>query len=419
MILFFLGFYWSSSRSFINPNLSVKGSGAFHLSKKQKKDYFGSKTEVYHGDFIFFTTQSKTYYNLPCQLYCKRSDWFNLSGYTYLENVEIVFSKNKGTIKINKKSGWRELDHKFSLALWRSKLKEKTYLILKRYYLDEKILKTFYALTSAEIDDKLLRFHFSRTGLLHLLALSGFHFTLISSCLIHFFSPFFRKKMLHLLLIMLLSAYVIYLGDSPSIFRAYLATILYSISYLFGYQARSLNCLGLAALLSFVDDPWIIKNIGFQLSYMATFCLLHLNPLFSKLLDSKNHICRLSRFLKQGINLNLSVTLLSLPLLLYHFNSFAWISFFFNLFVPALFSVSMILLLCGLALEPFSIVASAIHSINQTLMKMTLSLIYETPPFCTIDLTCSSLSPESCAIMITVLWVLTSLFFKTRFNNLF
>lgn len=418
LFLFGLGFFWPSIEcQKIPPLKSIKGSGIFEIKEKRKKEYFGSPTFFYKGKLLFFTSEDQKIKNLDCSLSTKKESFSSLSSLTLLDHILLSSDGEKCVIKIGKESSCSPLNSGFSLPLLRAKLKEQTTSILKKHYEEDYILKTLTALTTAELDHKLLRFHFARAGLLHLLALSGFHFVFISSLLTFLFSWALNKKALNCLLIVLLTFFTIYLGGLPSIIRAYITILIYLIGKLFGKTVSSMNCLGVSAFFTFLISPTLLKTSGFQLSYLATFSILYIYPILQKNFRVENFSCRLSPILYKGLLLNSGVCFFTLPLVLFHFQTFPFISLILNLFVPACFSIILFLLCLGLILEPLEGLAHFIHKTNEWFTSLVLNWIFQTPPFLCFDITCTFLTPISSLILLTFFWIAFALCFKLEKNG--
>ena len=225
---------------------------------------------------------------------------------------------------------------------------------------EENTKQILAAIFFAKPPSSTIKYLFQKTGLSHLLCISGLHLVLCFSMLNKFLSFFFKGKNSALITMILVSCYVfLCLPSSASINRAYLALLLYTFGKWQGFSIFSINLLGGVALICLVIKPSDILNIGFQLSYTATFALLWLLPFIKSQLilrlpsrslkttlampwTSKFGFIVLS-YIKIILALNLAIAIVSLPLLLYHFNSISILSFIYNLFCPSFF-VALVLL---------------------------------------------------------------------------
>lgn len=179
-----------------------------------------------------------------------------------------------------------------------------------------------------------LRSDFQRSGLVHVLAISGFHVVLLAGMLMIFLKATrLPHKAVRIIAIILLFVYIPITGGSPAVRRAVLMFAVPQMGALLQRPANTLNSLGVALLFILLPNPQEIWNPGFQLSVSATAGILiggsH-NPLKS-LPDvfKKNKIW--SKFQELFIDptyVTLCATLATAPFLIHHFKTlspFAWL----------------------------------------------------------------------------------------------
>ena len=118
---------------------------------------------------------------------------------------------------------------------------------------------------------EMLRSDFQRSGLVHVLAISGFHVVLLAGMLMIFLKATgLPHKIVIIIAVTLLAIYVPVTGGSPAVRRAVMMFAIPQIGTLFGKPANTLNSLGVALLLIILPEPSVIWNPGFQLSFAAT-----------------------------------------------------------------------------------------------------------------------------------------------------
>jgi len=308
---------------------------------------------------------SGTLNGFPCAIYLDPNKPLPKANKDYMfesgelkthSNFRYTFKPTSPWVPIEK--SWSFAHRRFQAKAW---VKEK---IHKRYQ-NPKVATLLAGLATGNLESPLLSYHFNAVGLAHLLAISGFHFALLTFFLSSILKKLLPEKVFATLLIVLLGAYFFYMGGGPSISRAWIAALLYLIGVLFGYRTTPLNALGVALLFALITDPFVIAKIGFQLSFSATLGIIlfyrkvedKLCAFFPKrpydtlikmsLIDQCGYL--LCAYLRKGLALQLSVLSFSLPLILFHFEAFPLISFFYNLFVP--FLLAAILALFALQLD--------------------------------------------------------------------
>jgi competence protein ComEC len=162
-------------------------------------------------------------------------------------------------------------------------------------------------------------------GVTHLFALSGSNVALI-----YILISFILKKLkfselsIHTIVSLILLLIIFITGFSPSIIRASIFFILYGINSIFYFNIKSINILLLTFFIIVIFNPYIIYNIGFQLSFIITMFLILYNSLF----NSKNKV-------KNLFFVGLISFLASCPIVVYNFYYLNFLSLINNLiFVP-------------------------------------------------------------------------------------
>jgi len=176
------------------------------------------------------------------------------------------------------------------------------------------------------------RENFARTGLMHLLAVSGLHvflvgmvlYGLLRPALVRLRVPWWRMEVVRAVgTIGVLGFYMVLTGGRPSVVRAVVMAALFIGGVVFQRSSHPLNTLGMAALLLLAVRPTALCDVGFQLSMAAVAGILVLQPRLAALLPEEWR----RSFLSDGA---VSITVASgaailgtTPVLLYHFG---WVS---------------------------------------------------------------------------------------------
>lgn len=292
--------------------------------------------------------------------------------------------------KVKRKSPWHGIEGSHSWTQWRYECKRYLSAWIARCFPHPHSATFVAGLITGSFDDRAMKEQFSRFGLLHLLAISGFHFSLIATCLrgvLQWSAPSILRLPL---LFLSLSAYAFFLGPQPSILRAWIM-YLYAIGgEICNRRASPINGLGIALLLIIAYDPSLVHTLAFQLSAGTTAALLLLvspaqwlidwllpkRPLHEVLqmrVTDQIAYCLLS-FFRKGISLSLAVNGIAFPLTLYFFHSFPLMGIWYNLFFPLFTAGTICLFLCGLATSFIPFVASSIHQFNSFYTHLLLKL---------------------------------------------
>lgn len=106
-------------------------------------------------------------------------------------------------------------------------------------------------------------------AILHLLAISGMHFSLLQKYLDHFLGLFLSKKPTQMISFLVMGIYAVALGKNIAAWRAYLTKLLHTYTDL-----SPLNCLGLVGILFLVINPQVIFNMAFIYAFAIYFFVL-------------------------------------------------------------------------------------------------------------------------------------------------
>jgi competence protein ComEC len=117
------------------------------------------------------------------------------------------------------------------------------------------------------------------SGLIHILAISGLHVTLIGIGLFRMISFFIRKKQISAIItISLLIVYCIYTGLHTSTVRATIMIIIFLSQYIFNRRYDKTTALFLAATVICIFKPLALFDIGFLLSFGAVMSIFYIEP---------------------------------------------------------------------------------------------------------------------------------------------
>jgi competence protein ComEC len=177
-----------------------------------------------------------------------------------------------------------------------------------------------------------IRDRFIRAGLAHVLAASGFHVSLLLGMVLRLSDRFSARNQL----IIGGSTLIIYLGLTglqPSAIRAGLMGMGVLIALATNSKVRPLGSLLLAATILLLLNPLWIWDLGFQLSFLATWGLLVTTPALSERLDW------LPSSIATAIAIPLAASIWTLPLLCYVFNTVATYSIVVNIISTPLITI--------------------------------------------------------------------------------
>ncbi|MBR2198939.1 MAG: DNA internalization-related competence protein ComEC/Rec2 [Fibrobacter sp.] len=219
-----------------------------------------------------------------------------------------------------------------------------------------------------------LRSDFQRSGLVHVLAISGFHVVLLAGLLMTFLKATgLPHRIVRVVGILLLAIYVPVTGGSPAVTRAVIMFAVPQVGMLFQRPASALNSLGVALIFILLPNPQVLWNPGFQLSAAATVGIIlgssH-NPL-KALPDGllKNRLWgKFQSFILEPTYTTVCATLATAPFLIYHFKTLAPLAWLGNIVIVPLISWGMEAGLFAL-MSPFDFLTETFCSAASVLLR--------------------------------------------------
>jgi competence protein ComEC len=268
------------------------------------------------------------------------------------------------------------------------------------------------------LDNELLQ-AYAATGALHVLAVSGLHVSIIYWILLLFLKPIDRgrtmKWVIALLSVFVLWSYAFVSGWSPSVMRAVTMFSFVAISRPWRQSTNIFNTLASSMFCLLLFDPYYIMSVGFQLSYLAVFGIVYLQPRLYKLWEPQSRI--VDEVWKVS-SVSIAAQIATLPIGLYYFHQFP------NYFLPAnlvVIPISFVVLVLGLAIAAFAFMDPVIQIfgflLTWTIKVMNgIVMFFEGLPFSVIN--DIHISLYECLILGAMIASLVILFNHKQFASL-
>lgn len=201
---------------------------------------------------------------------------------------------------------------------------------------------------------------FSRTGMTHIVAVSGYNVTIIAEYLIllGILMGLWRKQAIIFAIVGII-IFVVMIGSQASAVRAGVMSSVLLWAVKNGRLASSENGIVLAAAVMLFFNPLLLRwDVGFQLSFLAT-----LGIIFTSRFWEREFFKNFKAFgLTEIIILSLSAQIFVLPIIVYNFQSASTISLVANVLILPIVPISMLLVflvsLLGIAFEPLGQIIS-------------------------------------------------------------
>jgi competence protein ComEC len=193
---------------------------------------------------------------------------------------------------------------------------------------------------------------YSNAGVIHILAISGLHISIIYFFIVFLLKPLKRVKFgaeIQLLIVLgILWLFALLTGLPASVTRAVTLFSFISLGNYFNQPKAIYNALAISAFLILLVKPNSIFDIGFQLSYAAVLSIVLFQPFYKKFYFSENKIVI---YFTDTILVSLAAQIGVLPLSLYYFNQFPLLFLLANLVIIPL---SSLVLIAGIVILPLN-----------------------------------------------------------------
>ena len=271
----------------------------------------------------------------------------------YLKNHQIYhqfIASNKAIVKLKNSDN--------SLQTVAAAFRQKVVIALKKEGFKNDVLAVVNALIlgqRTDISDDLLQ-SYAGAGAMHILAVSGLHIGIILLLLLIIFKPLhsfeYGKIIASVLVILFLWSYAIIAGLSPSVVRAVTMFTALSIGLQLNRPSNIYNTLVISMFFLLLFNPLYLFEIGFQLSYLAVFFIVWLQPKLYNLWEPK---LWLLKKIWQLITVSVAAQVGVLPMSLFYFHQFPGLFFLTNLLIIPFLGVILVVGILVILLSLFQI----------------------------------------------------------------
>ena len=178
---------------------------------------------------------------------------------------------------------------------------------------------------------------FQTTGIVHILSVSGSHMSMLAMatawlCLL----LKFPRGLTFAVGLFIIGTYAILSGLLPQVLRSATMGILIFFAKTLDSEAEGARLLTLTALAMLINQPLLLFDVSFQLSFTATAGLMYLSE------DLRNAMERLPKFFAEPASMTIAAQIASLPVIVWYFNQISLSSVLANVFVMPLLEVVIV-----------------------------------------------------------------------------
>ncbi len=218
---------------------------------------------------------------------------------------------------------------------------------------------------------------FARTGIIHILAVSGLHVGFVLLILQTIFGFFRLPRFLRTILVIAgLICFAAVTEARPPVVRAVLMASLYLIGVEIDRRANPFNTIGTAALILLLINPESLFDPGFQLSFSAVFGILYFYPKLHDALRLRAIKTNWIRGLAALLIVSLSAQLGTLPVSVSLFNRLPLFGLMLNLVAIPAAGLIVLLGLTSLIFSAFFVwIGASYAALNHVIIQGLLCLV--------------------------------------------
>ncbi|MCF8298906.1 MAG: ComEC family competence protein [Saprospiraceae bacterium] len=301
------------------------------------------------------------------------------------------------------------------------KVRKKFLQILNQNEIQDKEFAVLSALLlgyRAGLDDEILN-KYTNAGATHILCVSGLHvgiiYLLLNSMLLFLNKRRFGKILKAIILILMIWSYAMITGMAPSVLRASTMFSFIIIGNALKRYTSIYNSLAVSALILLSINPFIIMEVGFQLSYAAVISIIAIQPMIYRLYATKIWILNKAW---QITTVSIAAQIGTFPISIYYFHQFPNYFILTNLIVIPLAGFIIyagIVLLLTSSIAPIAWLCSKVLYGMLWFMNTSVGLVDKLP-----GATSKGISLElSEVVLLIVLIFLAFKYFSNKFYKYF
>lgn len=212
---------------------------------------------------------------------------------------------------------------------------------------------------------------FRQTGTAHIIVISGFNITILAGLFSIIFGKLLGRWRGALVSTLVITLYTILVGAEAAVVRAALMGGLSLYACQLGRRQTGINTLAFVAAIMTLFSPYVLWDVGFQLSFAATLGLVLYADPFTGLIT--RHLMRIlpqpwvervAGWIGEYFLFTIAAQLMTLPIMMYYFHNLSLISLLANPVIlpaqPLVMTLGGIALCLGLVWQPLGHLAGNI-----------------------------------------------------------
>ena len=319
------------------------------VSEKKKKEYSNIYVVKiiegkYNGKKFYLSTKKNTKLEYGSLVkingkYIKPNSARNYKGFNYKEYLKT--KKIYGTIK--QKDSIKVIEENKLNPIYiisnniRQSIKNKCNKILPEE--TSNLLIGILIGDKSEISEEIIE-NFKTSNLSHMLAVSGIHTSYIILGTTYLLNKSkMPKKWIYIFTIFILLLFMFITNFTPSVTRACTSSIIILFSNLLYRKSDVITGLSIPLLITLIINPFLINEIGLQLSYLGTIGIILFNKNVENILIKLHINSKISKLLSIPISAQIAI----MPIMMLKFNTISFTFFISNILASPFLGISIIL----------------------------------------------------------------------------
>jgi len=180
----------------------------------------------------------------------------------------------------------------------------------------------------------------NKTGMTHVIALSGYNITIIAMLFVKMLAGRFHFRVAFVMTVVGIVGFVLMTSTEASIVRAAIMGVIVLVAKSFGRLSSIKNALILAAVIMVMVNPRVLVfDVGFQLSFLATIGLVYVSPFFERLFRWMPRTFEL----RDSAALSVSAQIMTAPVVMLNFARISVVAPVVNVMILPLIPLTMFL----------------------------------------------------------------------------
>ena len=248
------------------------------VSKEEDKCKVKIENEIYKNTYVYVYINGninieygdKIIFNGRFSVHKRRSNYKGFDYSMYLKTLKIygtikaenlkVIAKNKGNPIIKNTN---KLSTKIKQKIDTSELSDEEKSMIKGILLGD----------TGDISEETLN-NFSDSNILHILSVSGMHISYMIIASNFIFNKLIGKHYSKIITTLVILIYICMVNFTPSVVRAGVTGIIFILSNFFYRKNDVWESLALSLLVILIYNPFLIQNIGLELSFAGTIGII-------------------------------------------------------------------------------------------------------------------------------------------------